>query len=59
MAQLPDYCGRYLPSCREIVLGVNEQYERAYHLSVGHGFVDTGHMRMGPSGPQPMLSLRW
>ncbi|MBP6116536.1 MAG: GNAT family N-acetyltransferase [Neisseriaceae bacterium] len=59
MALLPDYCARYLPSCREIVLGVNQQNQVAYRLYLSHGFVDTGNTRMGPSGPQFMLSLRW
>ncbi|MGO3858563.1 MAG: GNAT family N-acetyltransferase [Neisseriaceae bacterium] len=59
MKELPDYCARYLPSCREIVLGVNQHNHLAYRLYLNHGFVDTGQSRMGPSGPQHMLSLRW
>lgn len=59
MAGLPDYCMAYLPECCEVVLGVNQHNQPAYELYLSHGFVDLGRTRIGPSGPQYMLSLRW
>lgn len=55
MIQVDDFVRKNFKDCDEIVLGVNQKNDSAYHIYLKAGYIYEGKTRIGRSGPQYLM----